>query len=78
MPGFRIARPQGEKAYAAGGKAREFQAEVARQKSNLRQLFFAALAVQAGGAAAQCAVLFGRCPVLIIATVDIINGTEDK
>ena len=65
-------------AYAAGGKARAFQAEVARQKSNLRQLFFAALAVQAGGAAAQCAVLFGRCPVLIIATVDIINGTEDK
>ena len=75
---FALSAPKAKRRALRGGKAREFPAEVARQKSYLRQLFFAALAVQMGGAAAQCAVLFGRCPALIIAAVDIINGTEDK
>ena len=77
MPGFRIARPQGQKAYASGGEARALQAEVARQKSE----FFAAVGCAALGlsrtSGRRCgAVLFGRCPVLIIATAIInIHGT---
>ena len=80
---FALPAPQAKRRILRGKKHGHCRPK-SRAKKVLTSSIFAAvgcaaLAVQAGGAAARCSVLFGRCRVLITATAIInIHGTEGK
>ena len=80
---FALPAPKAKRRTLRGGEHGHCRPKSRAKKVLTSSIFAAAscvaLAVRAGGAAAQCSVLFGRCPVLIIAAAIInIHGTEGK